>query len=125
MRIWWNGSQSHILDWTADGEVVEALPIVTGQTERAVQHLIEVVANACAASTRSLSSQIKGLADHASFPEQFPVGRCAALPQHGLEPRQHSKAESAVGSNVLVAGERSRKIPQIAPPQPIQRCRNG
>ena len=125
MRIWWNGSQSHILDWTADGEVVEALPIVTGQTERTVQHLIEVAANAGAASTCSLGSQIQGLADHSRFPEQFPVGRRAALPQDRLKPRQHSKAESAVGSNVLVAGERSRKIPQIAPLQPIQRCRDG
>jgi hypothetical protein len=125
MRIGLNGSQSHILDWTANGEVVEALPIVTGQTERAVQHLIEVAANASAASTCSLGSQIQGVADHSRFPEQFPVGRRAALPQDRLEPRQHSKAESAIGSNVLVTGERSRKIPQIALSQPIQRCRDG
>src|ERR1019366_3003963 len=124
-RIGWIGAQSHILDWTAYGEVIEALPIVTGQTERAVQHLIEVAANAGAAYTCSLGSQIQGLADHSRFPEHFPVGRRAALPQDRLEPRQHSKAESAVGSNVLVAGERSRKIPQIAPFQLIQRCRDG
>jgi uncharacterized protein (DUF488 family) len=37
MWIRWNGTQSQILDRTANGEVVEALPIVTGQTERAVQ----------------------------------------------------------------------------------------
>ena len=80
MRIWWNGSQSHIHDWTADGEVVEALPIVTGQTERAVQHLIEVAANAGAASTCSLGSQIQGLADYSRFPEQFPVDRRARAP---------------------------------------------
>jgi hypothetical protein len=36
MRIRWNGTQPQILDWTANGEVVEALPIVTGQAERAV-----------------------------------------------------------------------------------------
>jgi hypothetical protein len=36
MLIGWNGAQSQILDGTADGEVVEALPIVTGQTERTV-----------------------------------------------------------------------------------------
>ena len=120
MRIRWNSAQPQILDWTANGEVVEALPIVAGQTERAVQHIIEVAANAGAANTGSLGSQIQGLADHSSFPEQFPVGCRAALPQDRLEPRQHSKAECAVGSNVLVAGERPRKITQIAPTQPIQ-----
>src|ERR1039457_2088215 len=123
IQIGWNGSQSHILDWTADGEVVEALPIVTGQTERTVQHLIEVAANAGAASTCSLGSQIQGLADHSRLPEQFPVGSRTALPQDRLDPRQHSQAESTVGSNVLGAGECSRKTPQTAPPQPIQWCR--
>ena len=125
MRIWWNGSQSHILDWTAYGEVVEALPIVTGQTERAVQHLIEVAANAGAASTCSLGSQIQGLADHASFPEQFPVGGRAAFPQDRLEPSQHSEAESAVGGNVLMTRERPCKITQITLAQPIKRNRDG
>ena len=36
MRIRWNGMQPQIFDWTANGEVVEALPIVTGQAECAV-----------------------------------------------------------------------------------------
>jgi hypothetical protein len=119
MPIRWNGTQSQILDGTADGEVVEALPIVTGQTECAVQHLIEVAANAGAASTGSLGSQIQGLADHSSFPKQFPVGPCAALPQDRLEPRQHAKAERTVGSNILVAAESPREITQIPPTQPL------
>jgi hypothetical protein len=42
---------------------------VTGQTERTVQYLIEVEANAGAARTGNLDSQIQGLADHSSFPE--------------------------------------------------------
>lgn len=53
---------SRILDGTADAEMVEPLPIVTGQTERVVQHFIGVAANASAANTRSLGSQIQGLA---------------------------------------------------------------
>jgi len=60
----------------SDGEVVEALPIVTGQTERAVQQPIEVASQCRAASTCSLGSQIQGLADHSRFPE-YP-GRPAA-----------------------------------------------
>jgi hypothetical protein len=88
---------------------------VAAQTERAVQHLIEVAANAGAPDPGTFRSQIQGLADHSGFPEQFPVGRRATLPQDRLEPRQHSKAEGTVGSNVLMARERPRKITQIAP----------
>ena len=62
MLIGWNGAQSQILDWTTDGKVVEALPIVTDQTERAVQHLIEVAAHAGAANTGSLENQAFGAA---------------------------------------------------------------
>ena len=39
MSIGWNGAQTRVLNWTADGEMIEALPIVASQTERAVQHL--------------------------------------------------------------------------------------
>lgn len=53
MRVGRRGAQPQVLDRTADGEVVETLPIVPGQTERAVQHIIEVAANARAANTRS------------------------------------------------------------------------
>src|ERR1017187_4245712 len=56
MRIRGCGAQPQILDRTADGEMVEALPIVVGHAERAVQHIIEVAANAGAAKTRSLGS---------------------------------------------------------------------
>jgi hypothetical protein len=115
MRIRWTSAQPQILDWAANGEVVQALPTVARQTERAVQYFIEIAANAGAANTSSLGSQIEGLADHSSFPEQFPVGCCTTLPQDWFESRQHSQAECAVGSNVLVAGERPRKITQIAP----------
>ena len=58
MRVGWNGAQTRILNWTADGEVIEALPIVAGQTECAVQHIVEVATNAGAANTGSFSSQI-------------------------------------------------------------------
>jgi hypothetical protein len=58
MRIRRNGTQTLILDRTTDGEMIEALPIVAGQTERAVQHIIEITTNAGAANTGSLGSQI-------------------------------------------------------------------
>jgi hypothetical protein len=45
MRIGWNSAQPQILDRTADGEVVVALPIVANQLERAMQHIIEVATN--------------------------------------------------------------------------------
>src|SRR5580765_701976 len=99
MSIRWSGAQSQILDRTADGEVVEALPIVTVQTERSMQHIIEVTTNAGTANSRSLGRQIQGLADHSRFPEQFAISRRAAPPQDRLEPRQHPKAESTVGGN--------------------------
>src|SRR5271157_255633 len=79
-----NRAQPQVLDWTADGEMIETLPIVAGQTERAVQHIIEVATNAGATNTGSLGSQIQCLADHSSFPKQFPVSRRAALPQDWL-----------------------------------------
>ena len=88
MRIRWTSAQPQILDWAANGEVVQALPTVARQTERAVQYFIEIAANAGAANTSSLGSQIEGLADHSSFPEQFPVGCCTTLPQDWFESRQ-------------------------------------
>ena len=104
MRVRRRGAQSQILDWAADGEVVEALPVVAGQTERAVQHIIEVAADAGAANTRSLGRQIQGLADHSRFPEQFAISRRTALPQDRLEPSQHPQTERTIGGNVLMAG---------------------
>ena len=125
MRVRRCSAQPQILDGSADGEVIEALPIVPGQTERAVQHIIEVATNARAANPGSLGSQIQGLADHSGFPEQFALSRRAAFPQDRLEPRQHSEAERAIGGNVLMAGERPREITQVAPSQPIKRHRGG
>ena len=89
MRIGWNGAQPEIFNRTANGEVIKALPIVTSQTERAVQDIIEVTTNAGAANTGSLGCQIQGLTDHSRFPKQFTVCRRAALPQDWREPRQH------------------------------------
>ena len=57
-RVGRSGAQPQVLDGAADGEVVEALPIVAGQTECAVQHIIEVAANTCAAPPRRLRRQI-------------------------------------------------------------------
>src|ERR1039458_9996748 len=116
-----SGAQPHILNGAADGEVVKALPIVAGQTECAVQHIIEVAANAGAAHPRRLRRQIQGLADHSGFPEQSAIGCRAALSQDWLEPSQHPKAERTVGGNVLVAGKRPREIAQVALTQPVQR----
>ena len=101
--------------------MVNTLPIVTGQTKRAVQHVIEVAPNARAPNTGRFGSQIQSLTNHSGFPEQFTVGRCAVLPQDGLKPRQHSKAECTIRSNVLVARKGPRKIAQITPGQSIKR----
>src|SRR5664279_5420920 len=105
MRIRRNSAQPQILNRTADGEMIEALPIAASQTECAVQHIVEVTTNAGAANTGSFGSQIQGLANHSSFPKQFAISRRAALPQDWLEPRQHPKAEPTIGGNVLLAGE--------------------
>ena len=125
MRIGWNGAQPQVLNWTANGEVIKALPIVTSQTERTVQHIIEVATNAGAANTGSLGSQIQGLADHSGFPEQFAISCRAAIPQDWLEPRQHPKAERTISGNVLVAGKRPREITQVALSQPVKRRFDG
>ena len=125
MRIGWNGAQPQVLNWTANGEVIKALPIVTSQTERTVQHIIEVATNAGAANTGSLGSQIQGLADHSRFPEQFAISCRAAIPQDWLEPRQHPKAERTISGNVLVAGKRPREITQVALSQPVKRRFDG
>ena len=37
MRVGWNGAQPQILNRAADGEMIEALPIMANQTKRAVQ----------------------------------------------------------------------------------------
>src|ERR1035441_6550432 len=50
VRVGWSGAQPQILHGSADGEMVKALPVVAGQTERAVQHVIEVATDAGAAN---------------------------------------------------------------------------
>ena len=80
IRIGGSGAQPDVLHRTADGEMVEALPVVPDQTERTVQHIIEVATDAGAANPGGLGSQIEGLTDQAGFPKQFPVGGRPPLP---------------------------------------------
>ena len=78
--IWRRGAQPQVLNGTADGEVIKALPIVARQTERVVQHIIQVASNARAAHTGCFGGQIQGLANYPSLPEQFAVNPRTGLP---------------------------------------------
>jgi len=51
-------AQTRVFDRAADGEVVKALPIVAGQTECPVQHVIEIAADPGAAHPGGLGRQI-------------------------------------------------------------------
>ena len=69
MCIGWSGAQPRVLDGTAYGEVVEALPIVARQSECPMQHIIKIATNAGAAHPCGLASQIQRLANHPRLPE--------------------------------------------------------
>ena len=69
MHVRWRSAQPQILHRHADGEMIKALPVVPGQPQRIVQHIIEVAADVGAANPRGLGGQIQRLANHAGFPE--------------------------------------------------------
>ena len=101
----------------------KTLPIVPRQTQRAMQHIVEVTTNARAAHPGGLGGQVQRLANHSRLPEQLAPGCRAAFPQDRFESRQHAEAEHAVGGDVLLAGQRPRKIAQVPPSQPPERHR--
>jgi hypothetical protein len=59
MGIRWRGPQPQILDGFADGEVIQALPIMPLQTECPVQLVIEITANPCPSYSSGLGGQIE------------------------------------------------------------------
>ena len=69
MLIRWRGAQPQILQGCADREMIKALPVVPGQPERIVQHIIKIAANAGAANSGGLGGKIQGLANHSGFPK--------------------------------------------------------
>src|ERR1035441_6289430 len=68
MRVRRCGAQPQVLDRSADGEVIKTLPIVPRQTERAMQHIVEVTTNARAAHSGGLGGQVQRLTDHSGLP---------------------------------------------------------
>ena len=71
-------AQPQILHGSADGKMIEALPVVAGQPKRAAMQIINVTPDASAANPGSSGHQKQSRA-HSGFIEKIPIGGRASI----------------------------------------------
>src|SRR5262245_8844993 len=105
MGIGRQGRQAAILDGGANGEVIQVLKLVAGQTQQVVKQVIEVAADAGGANAGGLGIEVEHLTGHAGRPGQSTIPPGVGRAQSRWEVGEHPQAEGPVRGNLLLAAD--------------------